>query len=187
MGVLAREPKTRMLVDPARRVEPALRPQGDPPIACLACESDALGDEPPPDAEPARTGLDQQQTQLGDALGLADEKHRADDLAVGLGDPAALARRIELAQEIGGDLGDERFERRIVAVLLRIEGAVPMDDPQMRDKRPAAEALEASSSPRVAASPTKQQKSRTGAPLRRAPEGYGLVDGRAGQLKVTNY
>jgi hypothetical protein len=36
-------------------------------------------------------------------------------------------------------------------------------------------------------SPTKQQKSSTGAPLCRAPEGYGLVAGGAGQLKVTNY
>ncbi len=73
--------------------------------------------------------LDQEQPQLGDTLGLADEEHRADDFAAGLGDPATLARWIVLAQEIGRDLGDERFERRVVSVLLRIEGTVPMDDP----------------------------------------------------------
>ena len=94
---------------------------------------------------------------------------------------ALLAHRLREAEEqlmalgMGKDIGLDRSE---------IE-PVPMDDPQMRrNKRPAAEALEESSSPRVAASPTKQQKSRTGAPFRRAPEGYGFVDSRTGQLKV---
>ena len=54
MRVLARKPEARLLVDPARRVEAALRPQRDPAIACLPRESDAFGDEPPPDPESAR-------------------------------------------------------------------------------------------------------------------------------------
>ena len=88
-----------------------LRPQPHAAVADLAREADALVDQPRADAEPARLRLDQQQPQLGDASSTAlDQEHAADVLAVALGDPAALALRIEAPHEARHDLGDQRLE-----------------------------------------------------------------------------
>ena len=98
-------------------------------VAGPAREADALVDEPLADAEPARARLDEQQSQLGHLLRLPDEEHGADDLAVAFGDPAALARRIEVVEEVGDDARDERLELGVVAPLARVERAVAVDDP----------------------------------------------------------
>jgi hypothetical protein len=84
-----------LLIQAARRIQVALRPQRDLRVAGLPREPDAFVDEPSADAEPARLRLDQQQPQLGDVLRFLDEEDRADDGAVALGEPAMLACRIE--------------------------------------------------------------------------------------------
>ena len=56
-----------LLIEAARGVEIALRPQRDLLVAGVAREADAFVDQPAADAEPARRRFDQQQPQLGDA------------------------------------------------------------------------------------------------------------------------
>src|SRR6185295_14821986 len=68
--------------------------------------------------------IDDQQAELRDLIALVDHEHRADALAVEFGDPAALAPSIEVLDEFGGDLGDERLERDVPAVFARVERAV---------------------------------------------------------------
>ena len=73
--------------------------------------------------------LNEQQAQLGGRAALIHHEDRADALAVALGNPAALALGIELAQEFGDDVGHQRLEQRAPAVLLAVEHAVALDDP----------------------------------------------------------
>src|SRR5439155_290127 len=54
---------------------------------------------------------------------------RADALAAALGDPAALARRIEVLDEPGDDPGHQRLEALVPAVFLGVERAVPLHHP----------------------------------------------------------
>jgi hypothetical protein len=56
-------------------------------------------------------------------------KHRADPLAIHLGDPAALAMRVELCDELRHDARDQGFEALIPAVFTRIELAVRLHHP----------------------------------------------------------
>ena len=107
MRLAGDEPKAGALVDVPRRDQDALRPQRHPAIAGRAGEADAFLGQPRADAEPARLGVDDQQPQLGDLVGRAHHEHRADRLAVDLGDPAVLAGGIEILQEGGDDLGHE--------------------------------------------------------------------------------
>jgi hypothetical protein len=60
---------------------------------------------------------------------LPHEQHRADRSAVALGDPAALPPGIVVAPELRDDLGDQRLEPGIEAVLIGIQDAVAMHDP----------------------------------------------------------
>src|ERR1700751_4991238 len=73
-----------------------IRPQCEPAIAGSAREADAFGDEPAAYAQPASFWLDIEQAQLGNFRGVLDEQHRADDLSVTLGDPAALPPVIKI-------------------------------------------------------------------------------------------
>jgi hypothetical protein len=118
-----------LLIQAARCVQVALRPQRDPGVAGLPREPDALVDEPPADAEPARLGLDQEQPKFGDGLRLPDEEHRADDGAVALGDPAMLPCRIEVIEKVGANPRGQSLELRVVAPLARVEHRVAVDDP----------------------------------------------------------
>ena len=79
--------------------------------------------------EAARRRLDEQQAKLRDRLRFGNDEDRADDLSVALGDPAALALRIEVVDEVGDDARDEGLEAFVPAVLLGVEHAVAMDDP----------------------------------------------------------
>src|ERR1700693_41609 len=76
-----------------------------------------------------RYPADQEHPKLRDLFRLPDEEDRPHDLSLSLGDPAALARGIEIPDESRRDLGHERFEGLIPAVLLRVERAVTMDHP----------------------------------------------------------
>ena len=66
-------------------------------VAGAGGETDAFIDEPLADAEPASGGIGEEETQLCDARRFRDEKHAAGVFAAALGDPASLARRIEVA------------------------------------------------------------------------------------------
>ena len=78
---------------------------------------------------PARARFDEQQPELRDGVALPDAEDRADPLAVELGDPAALALRVEVLDELRDDRRDERLEALVPAVLLPVERAVTLDDP----------------------------------------------------------
>ena len=78
---------------------------------------------------PRASGSTSSSRSLATRLRLLHEEHGADDLAVALGDPAALARRIEVVEEVGADARDQRLELGVVAPLARVERAVAMDDP----------------------------------------------------------
>src|SRR5438874_9836257 len=73
--------------------------------------------------------LDNQEPQLGAARAFLHHEYRADRLAVHLGDPAALALRVEVLDEFGGDLGDQRLEAHAPAVFLLVDRAVRPDHP----------------------------------------------------------
>src|SRR6476469_8602761 len=74
-------------------------------------------------------GLDQEQPQLGHGALLLHHEYRPDRLAVDLGDPGALALRVELAQEFGADLPDQRLEAEAPAIFIVIPLAMATDDP----------------------------------------------------------
>src|SRR5581483_7072080 len=116
-------------VDPARGGQLTVRPEGDLAVPGLAREPDALVDEAATDAEAARALVDDQEAELGSRGRFLDEAHRPDVLAVHLGNPAALARRVEALEEIGGDPRHDRLEARIVPVLARVDRAVLLHDP----------------------------------------------------------
>ena len=74
-----------------------------------------------PSPRPRAEGLDEEESGLGDSIRLANQEHGADDRAVLLeGDPAALARGVEGADEFRGDFGDQGFEALVPAVLLAV-------------------------------------------------------------------
>src|SRR5438067_13077494 len=59
----------------------------------------------------------------------ATTKTEPHPFARALGDPAAAAPWIEVAQELGDDVGDQRLEQRAPTVLLLVEDAVALDHP----------------------------------------------------------
>src|SRR5437016_7513375 len=127
--LLSHPPETALLVDRARRGEIRLRPEHELAVALGARKGDAFFDQPPAEPAAARRGLDDQQAQLGGRSRLLDDEHRADALAAALGDPAALARRIEVLDEPGDDPGHQRLEALVPAVFLGVERAVPLHHP----------------------------------------------------------
>src|SRR5580765_4580957 len=129
MRLLVDEAIAPCLVNAPRGHEDAIGPERDLPVAHLAGEALALGDEARADAEAARRRLDEQEPELGHGLRVSDEEDRADDLAVLLGHPAALALRIEALDEPGGDLRHHRLESLVEAVLTRVQDGVAVDHP----------------------------------------------------------
>src|SRR5258706_4745016 len=126
--LLLDEAEADALVNAASGDQDVVRPQDDRGVAAVAREADAFLDKAAPHAEPARFGLDVQHSKLGRGLVLPDDEHGADDLAIDLGDPTALAGSVELRDELCHDLRDERLESPIPAVLLRVKGSLPVDD-----------------------------------------------------------
>src|SRR5580765_41565 len=103
-------------------------PQHELPVTLLARKPDALLDQAPAEAAAARGRLDQQQAQPRFAL-VVDDEDAADALAVAFGDPAALALRVEVLEEVLDDPGDQRLEARAPAVLLVVEHRVALRHP----------------------------------------------------------
>lgn len=114
------EMETGVFVDAAGRVEMALRPEGDFPVADLTREGNAFVHEATTDAEATRLWFDEQQTQLGDRCRFFDKGYRADYFSVAFRDPAAFMLRVEILNEFGNDVRDESFELFVVAVLFSI-------------------------------------------------------------------
>src|SRR4051812_18270542 len=129
MPVAAAPAESGQLVNAARRLQLALRPEHQLAVPALPREPDALVDQALSDAQPARGGLDQEQPQLRHLLRLRDQEDGAHPLAVPLRDPATLARGVEMLHEGRHDLRHQRLEPLVVAVLLRIEHAMTEDDP----------------------------------------------------------
>src|SRR5919197_3540709 len=103
MRLGADEMKPGALVEAPRADEHVVGPQRDAAIAGEPGEAQAFRDKALADAEPARLLLDEQKAQLRHLVARLHEEHRADDLALLLGDPAALALRIEALEELGRD------------------------------------------------------------------------------------
>src|SRR3954467_12201745 len=93
------EAETGRLVDAARGVQRFLRPEHDLAVPARPRECHAFGHELLAESEAARSRLDDEQPELRDRLRFGDQENAADVLAVALGDPAALARRIEMLDE----------------------------------------------------------------------------------------
>src|SRR5204863_28496 len=92
--LLSHSPESAPPVERARRGEIRLRPQREPAVALGARKADAFLDQPPAEPAAARLRLDDQEPQLRHGLRVLHHEHRADALAVELGDPAGLAFRI---------------------------------------------------------------------------------------------
>ena len=114
----------------AGRREVLLCPQDDALIARRARETHTLADQHPPQPEAARLGLHQQQAQFRGAA-LARHQENAPQTAARrtLCDPAALARRVELADEIGSDPRHQCLELLVPAIFPEIQRAVALDHP----------------------------------------------------------
>jgi hypothetical protein len=117
------------LVQAARLVQDVVGPQRDPAVAGALGEAQALLDQARADAAASGSGLDEQQAQLGDVVLAAHAQNAADRRAVDLGDPRSLAAGVALLDVVGHDPCDERLEALVPSVLLRVEGAVALDDP----------------------------------------------------------
>ena len=123
------EPEPGRLINVPRREQVLLRPQRERPVSALAREAHALGDEMPAESQSARLRVDDQQPQLRHRRRLANEEYRTDALTVALGDPAPLAARIELQDELGRDVRDQRFEALVPAVFAPVDLPVGRHDP----------------------------------------------------------
>src|SRR5688500_5024016 len=110
-------------VDASGGEKVVLRPERDAAVAGGARESDALVDQAGPDPEPARAGIDEEEPKLRGLVRVSDDEDAAGVLAIDLGDPAAIASRVEPLDERGHDLGDERLESVVVTVLPRVQRA----------------------------------------------------------------
>src|SRR3954462_1184987 len=78
-------------IDLARRVQDVVRPQRQLRIAGLPREADARAPRPRAAPGPALFRLEREEPRVRDLVGWRGREHRPDDLAVDLGDPAALA------------------------------------------------------------------------------------------------
>ena len=114
---------------PRAAVQDALRPQRHRRIAGGLREAQAFVDQAHAELQSSGARIDDQQAELRHLVRLAHHEGRADALAVQFGDPAALAPGIEVLDELGCDLSDQRLERNVPAILARIERAVRGGDP----------------------------------------------------------
>src|SRR5262249_43589197 len=118
--------KAGLRVDMTRRGEHAMRPERHTPIAAFAREADAFVGQPFADAKTARRGLDQQEAQARDLVGVLRQQHRADVLPVELCNPSTFPARIEPVDKIGDDLGAHALELLAPAIFTLIEHGMPL-------------------------------------------------------------
>eukprot|EP01035_Chromulina_nebulosa_P031621 gene31621-42163_t len=82
MRLLRDQHEAGLLIDLACSAEIALGPQRDLAIAAALRERDAFAHQALPEPQAAAGGVHQQQPQLCDVVGVPDQEHRADRLAV---------------------------------------------------------------------------------------------------------
>ena len=128
----------RLLVDEAEAgffinspggVENTVRPESYVPVSGVPRETHALLYQVPAQAETTGRGFDQEQAELRNFIGLANQKHRANAVAIPLRDPAGFPLGIEVPDELSGDLGDERLAGTVPPILLCVQDAVTVDHP----------------------------------------------------------
>ncbi len=95
----------------------------------MACEARALCDELLAYAQAPGAGFHQEQPQPGGRVGSPHEEDRADDFAIQLSDPAALAFRIIRLDETCHDLGNQSLEALVPTIFLRVQHAVAVHHP----------------------------------------------------------
>src|SRR5487761_1582484 len=127
--LLAGQLEAGRLVEMPRGVEALLRPQHHLVIDGGAHQAQALGDQSLAGTAATCRARPQEHAQLGDPIALPYQRDAADRLAIELGDPAALARWIVLAQEWRHDLDHQRLEARVPTVFVGIDPGVRADDP----------------------------------------------------------
>ena len=120
------DPRTGRATVMARGCEHAVGPQRHRPVARLVRKPQRLRHQPRTDAEPARLGLHQQQAQPRHFLGLLHQQDRAHVLPIALGNPAPLAGRIEVLDEVLDDARDVGFEGLVPTVLVGVETSMEM-------------------------------------------------------------
>src|SRR5262245_52752451 len=104
--LLLHQDEATRLVDSPCRDEDVVGPERHRVVAAAFRESDAFVDEPASDPQSARRGLDEEEAQLRDTvtLRMPYDKDGGHALAIALGDPASLATRVEVFDEVRDDL-----------------------------------------------------------------------------------
>src|SRR4051812_18297568 len=98
VGLFSDQYEAGVLIDLAGGEQDALGPERDLAIAAGAREGDAFGDEALAEAVSASSGVDDEQPDFRDVVAMPHQEHRADRLAVDVGDPAAFPRGVERGQ-----------------------------------------------------------------------------------------
>src|SRR5215217_9607300 len=89
------------------------------------CEVDARLHELASRAKSASGRLDEEQTELRDFVGFANQEYAADSLAIAFSDPAVFARRIEVPNEVRRDLRNEVTKSEVPPVFGGVNLAMP--------------------------------------------------------------
>ena len=88
-------------------------------------EVDTLLDKAAADAEPARGRLYEKQPELGDLVRFVHEKDASNAVGLALSDPAVLALRVVIADEVSGDFFHEILKPVIPSVFFGVDLAMP--------------------------------------------------------------
>lgn len=123
------QPETLRDIDRAGGMEDVVGPEHHPPIASIAGEIDGIAHQRLAQPQPLRTLLDQHEPELRGRFVLFDDEGGAGRGPFQFGDETALAAGLEVAQEFGGNLGNERLEALIPAIFFGIEPPMSRDHP----------------------------------------------------------
>src|SRR5258706_11098539 len=126
---LGDERDSLLLVDVPRLCKHVVGPEHELLVATASSEANTFIDETGAKTQTARPGFDQEEAEFGDRFTTLHNKHGADDFTVHLGDPAAFSRGVVVVDKISNDLGHERFEVFVPAILLRVKYTMPVGDP----------------------------------------------------------
>jgi hypothetical protein len=129
MRLLLDEAKASFLVNSPRGVQNTVRPKSYAFVAGGPSEAHALLYQMASQTETPRRRFDQKQAELRKVIGFVHQKHRANAAAIPFRDPAGFPLRIEVPEELSGNLGDERLEGVVPPVFLCIQNAVPFSHP----------------------------------------------------------
>ena len=114
--------KACLLIDTPRGHQHIVGPERQGPIALVTSKLDAGINQPAPQAEAARGGLDIQQPKLGHAAARTDHERGADDEPVALRDPTAFGRRVEVLHVAREDLSHQRADDAPAYITMFIVG-----------------------------------------------------------------